>query len=370
MFVDGPRTLTQAARTGRIRPLFSMSHPIYVCPLDETALIVGPKSLQCPKCDQRFSIEEDIAVLDVVQSQDRHAFDPTARSTGRLDAEQLAEARKKAKSFLDAAHISRLEEAVILDLGCGFGELSCGLISSDQVTTSHVYAVDHSLESMRVLSRSAAAANRNEVHLSIQDAAALCFPPASFDLVLGSALLHHILDYRSLLNKVSTILKPGGKAVFTEPFCYGYLIPIVFLKMAVEELHINAKRLSQPEFGMCGFIIQDIADRVQHEDDSEFLKRLTDKHLFREDRVAAVCYAAGFTEVTFHNYEGASFYGEWMRHFLSVYGIQHPELVAKADGYYKVFRSIVGPALPNVTSHFKYIVLTRSPSAAPVRPDA
>jgi ubiquinone/menaquinone biosynthesis C-methylase UbiE len=336
-----------------------MDHPIYVCPHDETALTAGPASLQCPKCDRSYSIKENIARLDVVQSEERLAFDPPARSGGRLDAGQLAASRGKAKSFLDAARIERLHEAVILDLGCGLGELSCGLISSDQVTSSHVYAVDHSIESMRVLSRSAVAANRNEVHLSMQDAAALCFAPASFDLVLGSALLHHILDYGSLLNKVRTILKPGGKAVFAEPFCYGYLIPIVFLKMAVEELHIDAKRLKLPEFGTCAFIIQNIAERVQHEDDSEFLKQLTDKHLFREDRFAEVSYAAGFTEVAFHNYADASFYDDWARHLLFVHGIQDPKLVAKVDEYYKVYRSVVGQALPNLTSHFKYIALTR-----------
>jgi SAM-dependent methyltransferase len=144
------------------------------------------------------------------------------------------------------------------------------LVSSQYVSDSHVYGVDHSVDSLRVLSRSAMLANHNAIHLSAQDASALSFPPASFDLVLGSALLHHILDYLSLLRKIHAVLKPGGKAVFSEPFCYGYLIPIVFVKMAIEELRIDPKRLKAPEFGACSFIVQDIWDRVQHEDDLVF----------------------------------------------------------------------------------------------------
>lgn len=285
-----------------------MNHPIYTCPHDEARLTQWQNALQCPKCNQRFCVEEGIALLDVVQNQERLVFDPSARSTGRLKSEQLAAAQKKAESFLDVAQIKALREAVILDLGCGFGELTCGLVSSQYVSGSHVYAVDHSIDSLRVLSRSAVPANHNAIHLSAQDASALSFPPASFDRVLGSALLHHILDYRSLLRKIYAVLKPGGKAVFSEPFCYGYLIPIVFIKMAIEELRIDPKRLKASEFGMCNFIVQDISDRLQHEDDPEFLKQLTDKHLFRKERFATVSYEAGFQAVTFHRFEGAPFY--------------------------------------------------------------
>ncbi len=334
-------------------------HPIYVCPHDEAALAVEPKGLRCPKCGRGFPIKEQIALLDIVQSHERLAFDAPARSSNKLDIAQLAAARGKAETFLDVAQIPFLKDAVVLDLGCGFGELTCGLISSDRVQDSHVYAVDHSIESMRTLSRSAAPANRNEVHLSVQDAAALCFPPMSFDVVLASALLHHVLDYSTMLKRVQTMLKPGAKAVFSEPFCYGYLIPIMFLKLAIMELGIDADQLNQPEFGLCTFVIQNLADRVQHEGDVEFLKGLTDKHLFRKDQLAEVSYAAGFTEVTFRPYEPDAFYEGWARHLLSSYGVQHPGLVTKVDSYYKSFLSLVGPARPGIMSHFEYVVLKR-----------
>jgi ubiquinone/menaquinone biosynthesis C-methylase UbiE len=336
-----------------------MNHPIYICPHDESALTVGQNTLHCVQCNQRFCVEDGIAVLDVVQSQERFAFDRSARSTRRLGSGQLAGARKKAESFLDVAQIKTLREAVILDLGCGFGELTCGLVSSQYVARSHVYSVDHSIDSLRVLLRSAVPENLNELHLSAQDACALSFPPATFDLVLGSALLHHILDYRSLLKRVHGILKPSGKAVFSEPFSYGYLIPIVLIKIALAELGIDAKRLKKSEFGMCDFIVQDISDRVQHEDDSEFLRQLTDKHLFRRERLAAVCYEAGFKSVTFQRCEDASFYEHWAPDLLFVYGIHNPELASKVDWYYEIFKSVVGVALPDLASHFEYIVLMR-----------
>lgn len=336
-----------------------MSHPIYVCPYDETALAVGAASLRCPTCGKAFPVEDGIALLDVVQNEDRAAFDPSARSSVRLTAGQLSAAAGKVQALFDAARISGFDEAVILDLGCGFGDLSCGLVAGSQVRNSQVYAVDHSIESMRVLSRSAAPANGNTLHLSIQDAAALCFPAASFNLVVASAVLHHVLDYRSLLSRVAAILRPGGMAVFVEPFCYGYLFPVLFLRMAVAELRIDSRRLQEPEFGMCQFLMENIAARIRHEDDLEYLKGLTDKHLFREDRLAAASYSVGFTKVQFQNYAQPLFYDDWLHHLLSVYQIQNRELADKADGYYQIFRSMFGLAVPNLTSHFKYIILTR-----------
>ena len=77
-----------------------MSHPIYVCPHDGAALSVGPTALHCPGCGQTFPMEDGIALLDVIQNQDRGAFDPSARSSVRLTAEQLSAAPRKAEALL------------------------------------------------------------------------------------------------------------------------------------------------------------------------------------------------------------------------------------------------------------------------------
>jgi ubiquinone/menaquinone biosynthesis C-methylase UbiE len=44
----------------------------------------------------------------------------------------------------------------------------------------------------------------------------LTFPPASYDTVVGSSVLHH-LDIEKSLSEIFRVLKPGGSMIFTEP---------------------------------------------------------------------------------------------------------------------------------------------------------
>jgi len=48
------------------------------------------------------------------------------------------------------------------------------------------------------------------------DAHAMPFPDASFDLVVGRSILHH-LDLEVALKEICRVLRPSGKAVFVEP---------------------------------------------------------------------------------------------------------------------------------------------------------
>jgi SAM-dependent methyltransferase len=50
----------------------------------------------------------------------------------------------------------------------------------------------------------------------VMDAHHLQFPDASFDCVLGTAILHH-LEYDKAVHEVHRVLRPGGTAIFTEP---------------------------------------------------------------------------------------------------------------------------------------------------------
>ena len=54
------------------------------------------------------------------------------------------------------------------------------------------------------------------VNHHLMDANALTFDDASFDIVFGGAILHH-LDIEKSIGHIHRVLKPGGKVVFLEP---------------------------------------------------------------------------------------------------------------------------------------------------------
>ncbi|PKA84106.1 methyltransferase family protein [Ulvibacter sp. MAR_2010_11] len=55
-----------------------------------------------------------------------------------------------------------------------------------------------------------------EIDFHLMDANNLTFPDASFDIVYGGAILHH-LDIEKSVNHIHRVLKPDGYILFTEP---------------------------------------------------------------------------------------------------------------------------------------------------------
>ncbi len=53
-----------------------------------------------------------------------------------------------------------------------------------------------------------------------QDMTCLTFPDSSFDLVLHSDTIEHILDYEKALSEAHRVLKPGGIQIYTVPLLH------------------------------------------------------------------------------------------------------------------------------------------------------
>lgn len=289
-------------------------------------------------------------MLDVVNRPDRTAFDEQVLGNPiPLDL-------NKAPRLLGAAGIGSLHNANILDVGCGLGDLTYGLALSPSISGSHIYAFDHSVESLRQARAVGRPDNGNTVHFSAQDALHLFFAAESFDLVAGSAVLHHFLDYPGFLREAARILKPGGIAVFAEPFFDGYFWPALFLKTAIEECGFD---LNSPEFSQAS-IIGIVEFMARHRGNVPELEQMTDKHYFREDELMTAADQAGFRSVRFLPYDPPIFYRDWMPYFLDIYGITRPEIRRSAIAQYNRVAELAGPLLPNLMSHFKYVVFRKA----------
>src|SRR5918994_7105229 len=106
-----------------------------------------------------------------------------------------------------------------LEIGAGTGYFSLNLLRAGVVESAVCTDV-----SPGMLAKLRANAERLglDVETAVCDAAALPFPDASFDLVLGHAVLHHLPELGRSFAEFMRVLRPGGVVLFAgEPSRYG-----------------------------------------------------------------------------------------------------------------------------------------------------
>jgi ubiquinone/menaquinone biosynthesis C-methylase UbiE len=106
-----------------------------------------------------------------------------------------------------------------LEIGCGTGFFLLNLKQAGVLDEAHVSDLSPGM---------VAAAIRNGTALGfdvdgrVADAESIPYDDATFDLVVGHAVLHHIPDVELALREVLRVLKPGGRFVFAgEPTTLG-----------------------------------------------------------------------------------------------------------------------------------------------------
>jgi SAM-dependent methyltransferase len=100
----------------------------------------------------------------------------------------------------------------VLDFGCGHGMASVVLARRG----AHVTAFDLSPGYVSE-ARRRAKANHAAIDFLVADGHCLPFADSSFDRVWGNAILHH-LDLAQAGSELRRVLRPGGIAVFCEPW--------------------------------------------------------------------------------------------------------------------------------------------------------
>jgi SAM-dependent methyltransferase len=99
-----------------------------------------------------------------------------------------------------------------LDYGCGHGMAAVVLARAGAVVSAFDLSPGYVGEA-----EWRAAANGVAIRFAVADAEALPYPDRSFDAVWGNAVLHH-LDLDRAGAELKRVLKPGGVAVFCEPW--------------------------------------------------------------------------------------------------------------------------------------------------------
>jgi SAM-dependent methyltransferase len=195
-------------------------------------------------------------------------------------------------------HFTLPAEPVILDLGSGSGNTVFAAL--DLFPSASMIATDLSEHLLRILRDYAAniPAYKDRLLLVCQDACNEIVQPNSMDLVLGGSILHHLLYPDQAIIHSLNALKPGGYAVFFEPFENGCAI----LRLAYNEiLRLNDISLEPIEKSTADFIKaieNDYAYRTGVDKSAPHFKEMDDKWLFTKtyfENCAAVAKARSVT---------------------------------------------------------------------------
>lgn len=194
---------------------------------------------------------------------------------------------------LAATGVSIPKAPLVLDLGSGSGVNSIVPIRR-LFPGARCVATDLSGELLAMLAGYLRDTDAAEETVCIQmDAMSNHVAPSVFDLVTGAAILHHLERPKAGLIAAARALKPGGCAIFFEPFD-GYGIIRLLYERILAEADLRGAPLDPDVERALRNLVVDIAARTDPDPTSDVFRALDDKWLFSRERVEAMAAAAGF----------------------------------------------------------------------------
>ncbi|HET8979243.1 MAG TPA: class I SAM-dependent methyltransferase [Solirubrobacteraceae bacterium] len=195
-----------------------------------------------------------------------------------------------------------------LEIGAGTGYFSLNLLQAGVV--AEATCTDISPGMVATLQRNAQRLGVS-VRTARADAESLPFADASFDLVLGHAVLHHLPNLRRAFAEFHRVLRPGGRIVFAgEPSRLGDRIAS-YPKRGAAALAPAWRRLvrARPAPAPGG----DGGTAEQHDHD---LERFVDIHAFEPADLSRYARRAGFVDVTVRGEELTANWFGWFNRSL------------------------------------------------------
>ena len=131
-------------------------------------------------------------------------------------AESLAQA-EEAMLALYGERAQLADGQDILELGCGWGSLT--LWMAERFPDARITAVSNSAPQRQFIEARCRERGHANVRVLTRDANALQLPAQAFDRCVSVEMFEHMRNYATLLARIGTWLRPGGK-LFVHIFCH------------------------------------------------------------------------------------------------------------------------------------------------------
>src|SRR6202171_6878922 len=173
----------------------------------------GLRRRRCGACDTQYAAPDgipDLRVSSDARTERVRGFYSRAPFPGYPDRDSLSSLRARASR---SEFARRLDEAIpgdalVLELGCGTGQLSLFLASAERL----VLGADLARASLVLAVRHARAFGVN-AHFVETDLRRPGLRPGAFDVVIASGVLHHTEDPRASFAAMARLARPGGVVV-------------------------------------------------------------------------------------------------------------------------------------------------------------
>ena len=180
-----------------------------------------------------------------------------------------------------------------LEIGCGTGLISLGLLKSNAYTT--FLFTDPSKEFLNI--------TRNKMQKAMIDLARARFavlkaeeidllPRNVFSLIALRSTLHHVPDYSKFIEDAAMSLKEGGILTFQEPCLDGYVLMGVIAQFIPLVVNGAGAKLSNNHFKQVQSFVDTMKFYARRDLDKS---QAEDKHLFRPDEIMKIGVSAGLT---------------------------------------------------------------------------
>jgi len=196
----------------------------------------------------------------------------------------------------------------IVEFGCGFGNSTLPLL--DLFPRARVVATDISPNLLAILNRLLVARGLNDRCIAVaMDAQKDYVRAESADLVVGSAILHHLVEPAPFVAQAMRILRPGGAAIFFEPFEGGYAVLRLICQEIVREA--GRRKFDSPVVRLARGVVTMLAPQIFRDALPGWQNR-NDKWVFPRAVIDDMARKAGATLTIYpiHDTEG-----QFRRHF-------------------------------------------------------
>lgn len=185
----------------------------------------------------------------------------------------------------------------ILDVGAGAGDNST-FPAASMWPEARIVATDLSPQLLAILVKESAKHGISDrVSIVCVDAMKDIFQEESFDIVIGSAILHHLIEPLDALRMAHKVLRPGGIALFFEPFELGYALVSGIFSRIVTESELRTEKVDRTTLSFLkGFII-DVERRIGRDKSAPLYREIDDKWLFSKAYFTEAASTVGFSEV-------------------------------------------------------------------------